>query len=94
MKGESGYLEFDKDKTGKYGRTLAFVYRAPDRLFVNAEIIRQGYGHAYVKYPFDDKLMTQFRDYEKAAREAGRGLWGSADPIDGKDTTPPKPEPK
>ena len=55
LKGESVYLEFDKDKTDKYGRTLAFVYRAPDGLFVNLEIIRQGYGHAYTKYPFDDK---------------------------------------
>jgi hypothetical protein len=38
--------------------------------------------------------MKQFRAHEKAAREAGRGLWGSADPIDGKDTKAVKPEPK
>ena len=94
LKGESVYLEYDRDKTDKYGRTLAFVYRAPDGLFVNLEIIRQGYGHAYTKYPFDDKLMTLFRAYEKDAREAGRGLWDSADPIDGKDTKAEKPEPK
>src|SRR5262245_45508744 len=81
LKGESVYLAFDKDKTDKYGRTLAYVYRAPDGLFVNLEIIRQGYGHAYVKYPFDNDLMAVFRHYEKDAREAGRGLWGFATPI-------------
>jgi len=90
LKGESVYLEFDKNNTDKYGRRLAYVYRAPDGLFVNLEIIRQGYGHAYVKYPFKDELMTLFRHYEKDAREAGRGLWASADPIDGKDTKPEK----
>jgi micrococcal nuclease len=94
LKGESVYLEFDKDKTDKYGRLLAYVYRAPDGLFVNLEIIRQGYGHAYTKYPFDAKQMELFRFYEKAARESGRGLWGSADPIDGKDTKAEKVEPK
>lgn len=93
LKGESVYLELDA-KPDKYGRALAFVYRAPDGLFVNLEIIRQGYGHAYTKYPFDDKMMTLFRAYEKDAREAGRGLWGSAEAIDGKDTTAQKPEPK
>jgi micrococcal nuclease len=88
------YLESDKDKADKDGRTLAFVSRAPDGLFVNAEIIRQGYGHAYTKYPFDDALMKQFRAHEKTAREAGRGLWGSAELIDGKDTKAEKPEAK
>jgi len=86
LKGESVYLEFDREKTDKYGRTLAFVYRAPDGLLVNAEVIRQGYGHAYTKYPFNAGLMDQFRAHERAAREAGRGLWGSAEGIDGKDT--------
>jgi micrococcal nuclease len=51
LKGESVYPEFDKNKQDKYGRLLAYVYRAPDGLFVNAEIIRQGYGHAHTKYP-------------------------------------------
>jgi micrococcal nuclease len=73
LKGESVYLEFDKDKTDKYGRTLAFVYRAPDGLFVNLEIVRQGYGHAYTKYPFDPDMKKLFRHYEKDAREAGAG---------------------
>lgn len=74
LTGESVYLRFDGDKTDKYGRLLAYLYRAPDGLFVNLEIVRQGYGHAYTQFPF--KHMELFRAYERRAREAGKGLWG------------------
>jgi hypothetical protein len=43
---------------------------------LNAEIVKQGYGHAYVLYPF--KYLDQFRAYEREAREGGRGLWGGS----------------
>ena len=66
-------LEYDWDKRDKYGRLLAYVY-LEDGTFINAEIIRQGYGFAYTKYPF--KYMDDFRGYEQEAREKGRGLWG------------------
>lgn len=75
LKGESVFLEYDQEKVDKYGRRLAYLYRAPDGLFVNLEIVRQGYGHAYTKYPF--KYMDLFRAFERDAREAGRGLWGT-----------------
>ena len=65
-------LEFDQDTKDRYGRTLAYVY-LEDGTFLNAEIIKQGYGFAYTKYPF--KYMEEFRQYEREAREAGRGLW-------------------
>jgi len=66
-------LEFDQDRTDRYGRTLAYVYLQPDNLLLNAEIIRQGYGFAYTQFPF--RMMEQFRALEREAREAGRGLW-------------------
>ena len=75
LKGESVYLEYEpgQSPTDRYGRTLAHVFRAPDGLFVDLEIIRQGYGHHYTKKP---SIYTDlFRHYERAAREAGRGLW-------------------
>lgn len=62
----------------KYGRALAYVYRASDELFVNAEIIRLGYGHVYTRFPFQH--MEEFRALEREAREAERGLWGDAPP--------------
>lgn len=67
-------LEFDWQKRDKYGRLLAYVYLA-DGTFLNAEIIRQGYGFAYTKYPF--KYLEEFRMYEKEARESRKGLWGT-----------------
>ena len=80
---ESVYLRFDPERTDKYGRLLAYLYRAPDGLFVNLEIIRQGYGYAYTQFPF--KHMELFRHYESQAHEAKKGLWGSTTAS----TTPP-----
>jgi micrococcal nuclease len=67
-------LEYDQQRHDKYGRTLAYVY-LDDGTFVNAEIIRQGFGVAYTQFPF--KYLEQFRQLEREAREAGRGLWGA-----------------
>jgi hypothetical protein len=39
------------------------------------EVIRQGYEFAYTRFPF--KYLEQFRQWEREAREAGRGLWGA-----------------
>jgi len=65
-------LEYDWQKTDKYGRTLAYVY-LEDGTFVNAEIVKQGYGYAYARFPF--KHLEKFRQYEKVAREKEVGLW-------------------
>jgi micrococcal nuclease len=67
-------LEFDYQRTDKYQRTLSYAFLS-DGTFLNAEIVKQGYGQAYVKYPF--KYLDQFRIYEREAREARRGLWGA-----------------
>ncbi len=66
----------DRDK---YGRLLRYVF-LPDGVLLNAEIIRQGYGHAYLRYPF--ARMEEFRELERQARDRGLGLWaGSALPA-------------
>ena len=53
-----------------------FVGTEPDGTFLNAEIIKQGYGFAYTRFPF--KYMDEFRRYEREAREKHRGLWGKS----------------
>ena len=73
--GQRVRLEYDWEGTDRYGRTLAYVY-LPDGTLVNAEIIRRGYGHAYTRFPF--KYLERFRQFEREARTAGRGLWGAA----------------
>ena len=67
-------MKFGEEERGKYGRLLAYVYRAPDGLFVNLELVRQGYGKAYTKYPFE--YMSLFQQYEKVAQTVKKGLWG------------------
>lgn len=73
LQGESVYLRFDVDKTDNFGRTLAYLYRVPDGLFVNLEIVRQGYGYAYTQYPFEQ--IDLFRHYVERARLTEKGLW-------------------
>ena len=75
LEGQEVRLEFDQEREDSYGRTLAYVYLR-DGTFANAELIRQGYGHAYTRFPF--RYSDSFRRYERAARSAGRGLWGAA----------------
>jgi micrococcal nuclease len=65
-------LSFDQERKDRYGRTLAYVHLA-DGSLLNAEIIRQGYGHAYTRFPF--RYSDEFRAYEREAREQRRGLW-------------------
>jgi len=78
VKGQRVRLEIQTSPTSqdRYGRLLAYVFRQSDNLLVNKEIIRQGYGHAYTKYPFDPGRMEEFRAAEREAREHQRGLWG------------------
>lgn len=73
VEGKKVFLEFDQTLKDKYGRTLAYVF-LEDGTFVNAEIIKQGYGFAYTEFPF--KYMEQFRQYEREARQQSLGLWG------------------
>ncbi len=72
VEGKPVRLEYDWQQRDKYGRLLDYVYLM-DGTFLNAEIIKQSYGHAYTRFPF--KYLDEFRQYEKDAREAKKGLW-------------------
>src|SRR5262245_3661413 len=64
LEGQRVTLEYDRQKTDRYKRTLAYVYRVKDGLFVNREIIARGYDHAYTKYPLraeEDRRLPQGR---------------------------------
>jgi micrococcal nuclease len=78
LKGQRVRLEIQTVPTSRdrYGRLLAYVFRESDNLLVNKQIIGQGYGHAYTKYPFDPTRTEEFRAAEREARENKRGLWG------------------
>lgn len=73
-------LEFeDADRKGgsrdKYGRALAYVFLDDGKNF-NLELVRQGFGKAYARYPF--RYQAEFVKAEQAARGARRGLWNEA----------------
>lgn len=75
LSGKKVYLEYDPaQKQDKYGRTLAYVYRE-DGLFYNAEMIKQGYAHSYVRFPHP--RLDEFNTYQQEARDNGRGFWAA-----------------
>ncbi len=51
----------------------AWVFRAPDGLFVNLEVVRQGAARADL--PSDSAYRELFKHYEERARRNHRGLW-------------------
>lgn len=58
VEGKKVRLQYDWQRKDTYGRTLAYVYQE-DGTFLNAEIIKQGYGFAYTRFPF--KYLDEFR---------------------------------
>lgn len=73
VEGQTVYLEKAEWETDDQGRLLRHVYR-DDGLFVNLEVVRQGYAMA-APYPPDIRYQALFRRAEREAREAKRGFW-------------------
>ncbi len=72
--GTSVHLERDVVARDDYGRLLGYVYRASDGVFVNYEIVRQGYAQPLTIPPnvaFSELIVEAARDAE--ADQAG--LW-------------------
>ena len=57
-----------------YKRLLAYIRTADGDLF-NVTLVREGYAHAYLRFPFDEAWRKDLRAAEAEARRAGRGLW-------------------
>ena len=66
-------LEYEIRKRDKYGRLLAYIYT--DSLFVNAELIRQGYAQV-MTVPPNVRHVEEFVLLQREARAAEAGLWG------------------
>lgn len=73
-------LEADPLSTNRdrYDRLLRYVY-TQDNKFVEQELIQQGYGFAYLGFPFTKS--DQFRTWQQEARDNNRGLWNSCTPT-------------
>ena len=72
---EGKTVALEKDRTGdtvdRYGRLLRYVLLDGDNF--NARLIREGYAHAYRRFPFSKR--TEFIELEDQARRRGSGLW-------------------
>ena len=76
VEGEKVRLVLDAEERDRYGRLLAYVYRARDGLFVNATLIRRGYA-VPLTIPPNVAHADEFRRLAATARRKGRGLWSS-----------------
>ena len=68
------YLRFDDPTWDQYDRIRGYVYRAADSIFVNLEMIREGYAEVDLRYSF--KYEELFMEYESRAKADRKGMWG------------------
>jgi micrococcal nuclease len=73
-KGSTVRLVRDVEERDRYGRLLAYVYRARDDLFVNLALAREGYA-VVLTVPPNVAHTGEFVAAARDAREHGRGLW-------------------
>ncbi|MGB2711528.1 MAG: thermonuclease family protein [Conexibacter sp.] len=69
-------LRFDRELRDRYGRLLAYVYRADDGLFVNAQLVRAGAARTLPIAP-NTTHAAELTRLQSAAQAASRGLWGA-----------------
>ena len=67
-------VAYDVERTDRYNRVLAYLYRSSDALFINAAMIIQGYAAAY-PYPPNVANADWFAALDREARNANVGLW-------------------
>jgi micrococcal nuclease len=83
VSGQTVTLVKDTSNTDKYGRLLRYVYVGS--LFVNAELVREGWAENAV-YPPDTEFKDTFYQLEQAAKAAKLGCHPSGIFDDGSDT--------
>jgi len=85
LKGESVYVVYDsmvaeQDEDGKF---VAYLYRSPDGLLVNMELVRQGFAGADASYDFEE--AESFAYYQRNARKLGKGMYRRANRKEARD---------
>ncbi len=69
-------IERDIVNRDDFGRLLGYVYRADDGIFVNYEMMRQGFAQPLSIRP-NDTYATLFADAARAAERDDAGLWAA-----------------
>jgi micrococcal nuclease len=70
------YIERDVVNRDDFGRLLGYVYRADDGIFVNYEVMRQGFAQP-LSIPPNDTFAELFADAARAAEADDAGLWAA-----------------
>ena len=73
LSGQQVELEFDVEKTDRYGRLLAYVYPRGGEMF-NEDLVEEGYAQAY-PYPPNTRYADRFAAAQEQASSAGLGIW-------------------
>ena len=82
--GQEVELEFDVEKTDRYGRLLAYVYHGE---MFNETLLEEGYAQV-ATYPPNVKYVDRFEEAQAEARAANLGMWGL--PADELGACPPQ----
>lgn len=73
VEGKTVRLEFDRERYDQYQRILAYVYIG--EVFVNEEVIRQGFSKTQMQYPYRTDMKKRFQAAEREAQSNRRGIW-------------------
>ena len=68
-------LDTAGDQRGRYGRLLAYIQLSNGKI-LNAEIIKNGYGYAYLSYPHSE--FSAYQTLMQQAIDNKTGLWKNA----------------
>lgn len=75
MPGESVFLEYDEEKTDKYGRTLAYVY-FHDGTMIQDVLLSEGYAKLYTVWP-NTMYAEHFEEIQNEAQIQCKGFWAN-----------------
>lgn len=74
--GTSVRVERDEEARDRYRRLLLYIYRLPDNVFVNLQLVQQGFARIMSIAP-NTAHATDFAVAASSAEASGQGLWGA-----------------
>jgi len=75
LEGQHVRLEFDVNKMSENNQTLAYAFLIKEDVFINVEILRQGYAQLQIRPP-NTKYAEELRKAYREARQEMRGIQG------------------
>ncbi len=78
VEGRSVRLEFDVERTDKYGRLLAYCF--VDDILVNAKLLEEGFAFLHIRSP-NEKYKDLFSTLQKKAQQEKKGIWKNSSII-------------